>query len=468
MLGHLAGKRYPRESPQFEASCNWLKLVNKWQIPEDLRKELVSSLCLTFQVSQQELLSEINGVVKAPPVPTPRPRTHVSDEAALRKLIPKDGWFDWYDQYTRETESPLSYHLFSSLAILSAALGRRVYLDMGFWKVYPNLCLVLVGPTGRVAKTSAVTIAKDIIQQFTLCPIMSDQPTPQKMMTNLARDGGHHFIYAPEFSVFLDKSKFNESMCSKILRLLDCPDEFTVDTESRGEEVISNVAITFLGASTPDQLGVSTPKDVVRSGFVNRFLWLLEDDTERCFARPRKGPVKFEQKIFETVERLKSWTGEADFKPEAWELYESWYKERKLSLRGIKEEFVAEAMQRGADHMLRLAMLISLAEYDTLRIPLEAIQLAIALLKYVEDKVPSLILAFKQNSQNTDTDFVLSVLEKLGGETDHSTLLQRCVHRYGNAQRFKEAIKTLEEMGSILITNRKGLAVRYTLRKEKS
>ncbi len=166
LLYHLKDKKYTRESKQYRAACDWLKVANRWKIPEDTRKELISSICLTFQVSQPELLGELNGAVKIP-LPAPKPRPLTSDEGILRKVIPKDGWFEWYDKYTAETESPLSYHLFSSLAVLSAALGRRVFLDMGFWKVYPNLCLVLVGPTGRVAKTSAVNIAKDLIKEFT-------------------------------------------------------------------------------------------------------------------------------------------------------------------------------------------------------------------------------------------------------------------------------------------------------------
>ncbi|MFI5422740.1 MAG: hypothetical protein ACHQWH_02215, partial [Nitrososphaerales archaeon] len=53
------------------------------------------------------------------------------------------------------------------MSVIAGALQRRVYLKWGLGQIiYPNLYVVLIGPSGRTRKGVALGIAKDILRQI--------------------------------------------------------------------------------------------------------------------------------------------------------------------------------------------------------------------------------------------------------------------------------------------------------------
>lgn len=457
ILRALEGKTYEKSSPVFFTAIKWIQDFPTF-IDQTLKERLKAAACITFNLSEAELLGSIEGVV------LPRIIPPSSSEDKLRSLLPKGGWFEWYDEYTRYNEAPLSYHIFSSLCILGASLGRRVYLDMGHFKIWPNYCAILIGPTGRVKKTTAADIARDFIHRHSLCPIMADEPTPQALVSAL-KASGHHFFYAPEMSVFFGKEQFKQGLVPKILRMLDSPAVFEVDTITRGKETVTDLAITLLGCTTPSLLTTSMPTEVTSSGFMNRFVLVVERDTPRIFPRPWKGLG--EGKLDETVKRLKAYSGIMDFAPgveQGW--WTDWYNARKKMIRLMADDIMVEILERVPGHLLRTAILIHLVQCDNFLICEKCLSDAAAIIEHVERSTPSMIQSLKQTAVANDADFVLATLTKLGGAADHSTLLRRCAPKM-NAQAFKQHIRTLEEQG-LLKTSKKGMGQFYVLTGEEA
>lgn len=434
----------------FNTALGWVE-----RFPADLditlKQDLMKSICQTFNVKEIDIISKLegglphlhlngNGTVKGP-----------GNESLLMKAIPKGGWFETYAQYTALTESPLSYQIFSSLSVLGVCLGRRVYLDMGFFKVYPNYCVVLIGPTGKVKKTSATDIAKSFIVQASVCPVMADAVTPESLATALV-ESGHHFIYAPEFSVLFGRQKYNEGLTTRIIRLLDCPDQFKVRTMARGEETVENVALTILGASTLSLLAGSTPAEVTSSGFLNRFVLVVENDTERCFPRPKKGSAELEFDLLQTIARMKSFDGPMEFSPDGLKLYEAWYVERKNFLKA-QEETVVEVMERSFNHVLRTAMLVHLAQCDNMHICAKCFQHAVDMVTYLERSIPQTVHALKQTTANADLEYVAQQIYKAGGAIDHTSLVRKVSNRM-NTTILKSHVSTLTESGRIKVSTR--------------
>ena len=79
----------------------------------------------------------------------------------MERVLPD--WLDSYLQYTENTESPRSYHEWCGLSVLAGALQRRVYLNMGFETIYPNMFVILIGPSGAARKGVALGIAKSFL-----------------------------------------------------------------------------------------------------------------------------------------------------------------------------------------------------------------------------------------------------------------------------------------------------------------
>lgn len=455
----LDGKTLGRDSPVFNKTLEWLDYASTQVNDALLLEELVKAATVSFQISREELLRNVAGVTPT----TQAPQIVVVDtDSELMQLLPKDGWCAKYAEYTTYTEAPLSFHIFSSLCVLGAALGRRVMLKMGFFDIFPNYCVILIGPTGRVRKTSAADIAKALIRNAAVCPIMSDAITPEALTTALARDGGHQFIYAPEFAVLFNKQKYNEALTTRIIRLLDSPETFEVETQARSKELITNVALTFLGCSTPSLFSGATPEMVTSSGFLNRFILVNEDDTNREYCVPARGTGQLEDYLTGTVRRMKKYEGPMVFSDPAFAMYKQWYHERKQQIRQVTDEVTAEVLERGAGHMLRTAMLLHAADHCDNCICDSCIQTAVKLLAFVEKRTHGIITTIKQTGREQDADRILQTLRRLGGISDHSTLLRRTRL---DAPTFKRHISTLKE-SQLLREEQKGVMKLYILTQE--
>ncbi len=465
VLKALEGNKYQCENPIYKKSLEWLQFVTHpkagFSFETPLRERLLTAISEAFDVSKAQIVASLEGVE----LPTPKPIVPANtEEKQLEAILPKGGWFEWYMEYTRKTESPLSYHIFSSLCIVSACLGRRVVLDMGFYSIFPNMCVVLVGPTGLVKKTSACDIAKDIIRAECVCPILAEQLNPSVLVSLLAKNGGHQLLYLPEMSNTFTRERFNDGLTTRLLRLLDCPDKYEAETQVRGNETVVDIALTVLGGTTPDQITDSMPKEVIQSGFLNRFLWVVEMDTDRCCPKPMKGP--YEDKILKVVKRLKGWSGKVNFREEsdAFKFYTKWYEDRKKNFRKSTETALVRAMQRGDTHLLKLSILISTVLEDSLTITLPSIQLAAKLLEYLEKRMPRLITFIDKAPLRQETEKLLDILRRMGGAADHSSILRRVSGQMTTAQ-LKAHMKSLQEQELVKISSR-GSATFYILQGE--
>lgn len=462
LLRSKASGRGPleRNTPTYLTALEWARLA-PGKIDGSLRQELIQELCAAFAISEEDIVRELAGVKSRTELNSHVVKVKVDEESILEALLPKGGWFEHYIEYTRYNEAPMSYHIASGLVALGCALGRRCYIDMGHHRIYAPMNCILIGPTGIVHKSTAVNIAGDLIRRACLCAILADKITAESLVTCLM-ESPQQFIPVPELAIFFGKQKYLEGLSTLIIRLLDYPAEFAARTQARQLETIAEPTISILGGSTMSLLTDSTPDEVLSSGFLNRFLMIVEDDTERCFPKPRKG--QHEDKLLKLLTWLKGMSGEVKLNEpsEAYAFYHDWYYRRKRQIQADKA--IAEVTQRGADHLLRLAMLTHLSHCNTLVICLDCIKTAAALLAFYERKVPSLVKAIHSNTQTSSTDYVVEILQRLGGAADHSTLLRRVSSRI-NAAQFKQVILTLNESGR-LRASIKGVAQWYVLKEE--
>jgi hypothetical protein len=273
---------------------------------------------------------------------------------------------------------------------------------------------------------------------------MADKITPERMQTALLRDGGTQFIYAPEASVFFGRQKYNEGLTTLMLRLLDCPDHFEVETQARQKEPVENIALCILAGSTLSLLANSAPEEVTSSGFLNRFVLVVEEDTCREFPEPEEGLISLREKLDAELERLKTFSGEMTWQFAAKKWYDEWYHQRKLRNKQQADEITVEVLERLTDHFLRTVMLVHLTQCDDMHMCVGCCETAARLIEYTEKSIPRTVAALKQTIVSQDTDYVLDTLRRLGGAADHSRLLRRCGARL-DATRFKKHISTLVE-----------------------
>ena len=78
-----------------------------------------------------------------------------------RKL--EGGWIRHYLEFTKGMESPEIFHFWVAISLIATSLGRDVYLDRGYFKLYPNMFIVLLAESEECAKSTAIKIGVNMI-----------------------------------------------------------------------------------------------------------------------------------------------------------------------------------------------------------------------------------------------------------------------------------------------------------------
>ena len=199
----LQQKKFKRDSEAFAATIEWVK-----NFPQSLKmfekEHLRLLVCDAFSLTQEELDGEIvraggtngNGshAKRGPDSQTARRL-----EMELDALLPRGGFLRRYVDYTSHSEAPLAYHTFSALCAVGCIINRRVWFNMGYYKLYPTLGIIILGPSG-IKKTSATNIAIDLLQQTGLVKVYSEKLTPEALIDSMRGDEAVGLIYAPEMT----------------------------------------------------------------------------------------------------------------------------------------------------------------------------------------------------------------------------------------------------------------------------
>jgi hypothetical protein len=72
----------------------------------------------------------------------------------MERLLPD--WLTGYLEFTNNSEPPYTYRLWTGICVIAACLRRKCVLNYGTLTFYPNLYVVLVGPSGKCRKGTAM------------------------------------------------------------------------------------------------------------------------------------------------------------------------------------------------------------------------------------------------------------------------------------------------------------------------
>lgn len=367
-------------------------------------------------------------------------------EGPFDDLVPSTGWFKDYHEFTLSSEPPAVFHFASALTVLGAALGRKVYFDKGFYRVYPNIATVLIAPTGRCRKTSACNIALQLAREVGV-NTLTDRVTPEALVEALyQRTPAVGLVYAPELAVFLGRQRYLEGMVPLLTSLFDAPDVWSSTTIGRGEVTLTNVALSFLGATTLEWFIEALPAQVFSGGFMSRILFIVQESTDREFALPKRSAGHLFERLRETLQELVEIEGEVILVRGAHKWYEDWYSEHHHQ--EIRDEKFAGYHERKPDHLLRVALLLRIAAEQSLQITPDAFEEALRILNWTERLLPDVFRTVAATEQGSRQQKILDILHKNGGKLAHSILLRKVQHIM-NARTFFESMQTLTESGLV-------------------
>jgi hypothetical protein len=414
------------------------------------RERLIKAVCKVFRLTPKQLEDELE---------RGHAYKHLAYTDDFMPLVPSKGLLRDYVNYTLKSESPTAFHAFSFLTVLGATLGRQIFIDQQVFQIWPNMCTILVGPSGQVCKTTAADFAVKLghSAEGALAShealefgdgrfeLIAEKATGEAIHSRLAaKDPAVGLIYTPELSTFINKKEYNKTLIQDLTRLWDCPDVLPVRTQARDHEVLKNVAVSFLGCSNEAWLVDSLPEDAFKGGFMARVLQIYQPGTDRVFPVPKRLDKSLGEQITYGVVESARCKGEVTQTRAASKYYHKRYTEIKKNF--PEDERMKPFYARLPNHMLRLAMLLSVCESRTENVFItdEHLYQADRIMNWVLKWLPKVYSFMGVTNVGADARKIMLVLQNNGGRMARHELITKMVGRL-TVRQLDERVHTLKQ-----------------------
>lgn len=383
------------------------------------------------------------------------------------------GWISKYLEFTEENEAPATYHFWSAITVLAHVLGRKTWINRGFFTTYPGqMITILVGPPAA-RKSTSVNLAADFLRDIPDVNIIANKLSAASFVdslnrgmvvdpvTNLAGPADSTgFIAAPELSVFLPKQGYVEEIIPIITDIFDSKSgSWKHKTRGSGVIELHNPLVTLLAASTPDWLETNIPTNAYGGGFMSRIFFIWSEKTKKLIPFPELtiGLERLRLELLAELSWIKenlagefSWTDDG----RAWfrKFYSEWDKRDESDQSDRQKGY----NNRRPEHLIRVAACLAVSQKRSLILDEDALAAADSSLTIIEKDMHKCF-------ENSNVQMPMSknyqlVLAHLANGPKSKRELQRKLWRQLSAVELSMALQTFTDAGMIeQVTLGKGL-----------
>lgn len=377
-----------------------------------------------------------------------------------RKL---SNWLTSYLEYVEETESADIYKTWVGISTISSALRRKTGFSLGRIAVYPNLYVVLVGPPGA-RKTQAIKFGNSLLKTQEDIVISADAITREALLQDLeqaiadyplndAKVLRHCSMLATcsELETFLGNKKDNAKMLITLTDLWDCPDLWRYRTKGAGTNVLSNIYLSIIAATTPESIANSIPATASGTGFISRIIFCYADKKAKKVPIPRetKDLISLRKKLIFDLAIICKNSGVYKFSNEGEAYWIKWYTRYDDADpdRFCQDTAFNGWYERKPIFILKLAMIYAAATTNVLLIEPQHIDEAIRLVESTEPSMGRSFRAVGRSDLAAETDMLMNLIAK------HRTITEKklysIVWRDLDDIKFQNVIATIVKTGQV-------------------
>lgn len=381
-------------------------------------------------------------------------------------------WLEGYLTYTFNSEPPELFHIWTAISTIAAALQRKCVMNWGKLRFYPNMYIVIVAPSGKARKGTAMGYGQDFLSRLEIKmaaesitrealvgEILSAYTTEIADAGDTATYSAHSSltIYAPELVVFLGYNQ--QQLMMDLTDWYDCghgPDgKWTYRTKTQGVDELIGVWVNLMGATTPDLLRSSLSMDAIGGGLTSRIVFIYEEDKRKSCPAPFLSPeeVALGEDLYSDLERIHLMKGQ--FKPSSSfiDRWVDWYIEqdtRKI----FDEPHLMPYVERRPVHVMKLSMILNACRTSSMVLTDFDLNRAIDLLERTEIKMPK---TFSGIGKAPHAEILGKVMNDIGLEGEISKADLMCRYKYDTDDRVMEMIiESLRSMGFLNRIERNG------------
>ena len=397
-------------------------------------------------------------------------------------------WIENIVQQHSELESPASFWYWAGIAAIAAVAKDNVWLNRQIYDLYPNIYVMFHAESG-LKKGPPVSMARRLVSTVNNTKIIGGRSSIQGILKELGAGQGFtqpggKIVKNDKSVAFICSSELSSSIvedkvATKILT--DLYDRHYNIGEWRSllkMETFSlkDPTITMLTATNEAMTEDFFTKAAIQGGYFARTFIVYEKEGENI--NSLSVPLEIEINYPKLAEYLKTLTGlKGGFEPigsrtesekfhepirnpktnrleyftEAGAIYENWYYNFKMDLRRNQTKDETGTLNRFGDSVLKVAMLLSLAQRPELSITPSAMTEAIQVCEKLIGNIRQTTLGTKgfSASKNLKTTILKELFDREDHKVTRAVMMNKMWMHFGSPAELDEMLNSLEQAGFI-------------------
>lgn len=305
-----------------------------------------------------------------------------------------DDWLLNYMKYTENTEPPVMYRLWVGISTIASCLQRKCSLE---WHtdIYPNMFVILVGPSGKCRKGEAMRPGEELLKELNV--VMAADATTKEALVRAIKNSGTNAqdntgkvtshcsitILSKELTVFLGYN--NPELLAWMTAWYDCTNPWVYNTKNKGQDHVHGLWVNFIGATTPQLITSTLPRDAIGGGLTSRMIFVNERVKGKRVVFPIKSKptLELKDKLKSDLESILTLSGEFKFDPEFFHFWKPWYNSNEDNP-PFKDPSLDGYVSRRPTHLLKLCMITSASRSNDKMIMVKDAERALEILEKTE------------------------------------------------------------------------------------
>jgi len=271
-------------------------------------------------------------------------------------------------------------------------------------------------------------------------------------------------VHSTEFSSIIDLSGIQ--MIQFLTDIFDCdyhnPKGWRYETKTQGKDELVNPCLNMLVGTTPSYIADSMPDNVIGHGFTSRTIFVYGDKERQINPRPKEPSREIMAALVVDLQRIAGIFGEFHWDASGIAAYDSFY--RQLYEEAPDDHRMEGYHWRKKIHVLKVAMLLSLAERDELLLDEKVILAARQFLDSIEGPMSRTFSAVGKYDRASDLERIGSQVVAAEG-MDVSEVFRRNYFA-GAEQDLRSILASLSSMGILKLENKGGKEHLKVIRKD--
>lgn len=374
-----------------------------------------------------------------------------------------DDWIESYVKYTSSSESPEIFRRWTAISTVAAALERKVWLEIGLETFYPNLYIILVGPSGS-RKGTAMKPAKRIMDEvgINLAPETTTKEALAKQLAESIKledqseeEIGMDFIQHCSMTIYNEELavlfKHNDpDLIMWLTNWHDCQDNWKRDTKTQGSTRVEGVWVNLIGAMTPELVKAYMPETAIGGGLTGRIIFVYSAKKGEVKPLPfaNEGDDELEKDLIHDLELIHSMRGPMKMRDGGDEDFiEPWvewvYDQEEKEL--FQEPNLDPYVNRRRAHMLKLCMILRASRGGEMVLTRSIFEAARSVLRRVERDMPRV---FSGVGTSRSARLLSDIAEYIGrnAPVKHQDLVGRFYKEIDDKDHLKDLLGILKDM----------------------